>query len=153
MPHAHLEVSCSAQEQHKHGDRIKIDFTVTSNHSPAGRDERGPDSETDRQVHAGSPCPQAANSAREKGPRRIGDDRHAHQQTQEPEELLDLRVSSGAQCADVMTRTKSKVAEIEARIEELTTVKRALEALIVECQGKGPLSHCTILDALESEDE
>lgn len=73
---------------------------------------------------------------------------------QEIGELLDLRVTPNARCVDVMTRAKAKLAEVEERITQLSSMKRALEALLSECRGdEGPPSNCLIINALEGGDD
>ncbi len=71
---------------------------------------------------------------------------------QEIGDLLDLRATPGAGCADVQARAEAKIADIEARIAQLDAMKLALGALVVQCRGEGPLSDCPILDALDEEE-
>lgn len=71
---------------------------------------------------------------------------------QEIGDLLDLRATPGAGCADVQARAEAKIADIEERIAQLDAMKRALGDLVAQCRGEGPLSDCPILDALD-EDE
>jgi len=71
---------------------------------------------------------------------------------QEIGDLLDLRATPGAGCADVQARAEAKIANIEERIAQLDAMKRALGDLVAQCRGEGPLSDCPILDALD-EDE
>jgi MerR family mercuric resistance operon transcriptional regulator len=68
---------------------------------------------------------------------------------QEIGELLDLRASPGAGCADVQARAEAKIADIEERIAQLDAMKRALGELVAQCRGEGPSSDCPILDALD----
>lgn len=71
---------------------------------------------------------------------------------QEIGDLLDLRATPGAGCADVQARAEAKIADIDERITQLNAMKRALGALVAQCRGEGSLSDCPILDALD-EDE
>jgi len=67
-------------------------------------------------------------------------------------ELLDLRATPGAGCADVQARAEAKMADVGRRIADLDAMKRALEALVSQCRGGGPLSDCPVLDALDDEE-
>ena len=71
---------------------------------------------------------------------------------QEIGDLLSLRATPGAGCADVQARAEAKIADIEGRVAQLEAMKRALGELVTQCRGEGPLSDCPILDALD-EDE
>jgi MerR family mercuric resistance operon transcriptional regulator len=64
-------------------------------------------------------------------------------------ELLELRLSPGATAADVRKRAVAKIEDITAKIRRLQRMKRALEKLVKTCAGKGPVSECPILEALE----
>ncbi len=66
-------------------------------------------------------------------------------------ELLQLRVDPDKSCADVRAVAKAKIADVEARIDDLGRIKAALERLARACRGKGPTSECPILDAIERE--
>lgn len=63
-------------------------------------------------------------------------------------ELLGLRVSARATCADVRTRAEAKVADIEARIRSLRRMSRALAKLAEECGQPHPACACPLLDRL-----
>jgi MerR family mercuric resistance operon transcriptional regulator len=68
----------------------------------------------------------------------------------EIKELLSLRVTAGKSCGDVRQRARQKITEIDHKIASLARMKRALEKLATACSGKGPVSACPILDALET---
>lgn len=68
----------------------------------------------------------------------------------EVKELLSLRATPGKSCTDIKARAKRKIDDIERRIASLARMKRALVKLSAACSGKGPLSACPILEALES---
>jgi MerR family mercuric resistance operon transcriptional regulator len=68
----------------------------------------------------------------------------------EVRELLALRVDRSKTCGDVRTRARAKIAEIQARIDDLARMKAALDRLAATCAGGGPTSECPILDALEA---
>lgn len=67
-------------------------------------------------------------------------------------ELLALRVTPGKSCADVRERAEHKVADVDRRIANLKRVRGALIKLTSACSGKGPVSQCPILEALEGQD-
>lgn len=64
-------------------------------------------------------------------------------------ELLSLRIEQGVTCGDVRKRAEAKIADIEERILNLQRMKKALVNLTKECKGRGPVSECPILEALE----
>ncbi len=66
-------------------------------------------------------------------------------------ELLSLRVSRRTTSKDIRTRTESKIADIEARIKSLESMKSALRKLMNGCEGCLPLSECPILESLDKE--
>jgi len=68
-------------------------------------------------------------------------------------ELLSLRVEPDTTCGDVRRRAEAKLIDIERKIEALGRMKRALMELIASCQGRGPISECPILEALNAEEE
>ncbi len=68
----------------------------------------------------------------------------------EIKELLSLRVTPGKSCADVKSRAARKTAEIDHRMASLIRIRRALLELSAACSGKGAVSACPILDALET---
>ena len=67
----------------------------------------------------------------------------------EIKELLSLRASPGARCADARKRAETKIRDMELKIQDLLKMKDALEKLAAACNGRGPLSKCPILEALE----
>ena len=68
-------------------------------------------------------------------------------------ELLSLRVDPDTTCDDVKQRTEIKIADIEAKIQTLERMKKALKKLVASCSGRGPTSACPILEALETREE
>lgn len=68
-------------------------------------------------------------------------------------ELLSLRAAPRTRCADVRERAEVKVQDIDEKVRTLQAMRKALTKLIGECSGKGPVSQCPILEALDSEDE
>ena len=67
----------------------------------------------------------------------------------EIKELLALRVAPGKSCADVRAHAEHKIADVDRRIASLKRVRGALVKLASACSGKGPVSQCPILEALE----
>jgi len=68
---------------------------------------------------------------------------------EEIRELLALRASPRADCGQVRERAERKREELDGKITELRRLRRALDKLIAECSGEGPVSRCTILTSLE----
>lgn len=64
-------------------------------------------------------------------------------------ELLALKVMPGKSCADVKARAERKIADVDRRIASLKRMRGALAKLASACSGKGPVSQCPILEALE----
>ena len=71
----------------------------------------------------------------------------------EIEELLSLRMQTGATCGDVRKRARSKIVAVTRKIGELQKIKDALSYLAGACRGNGPTSECPILEALERESD
>lgn len=71
----------------------------------------------------------------------------------EIKELLSLKLDPSTTCADVKGRAEVKIADIEARIDSLKRMKRALVKLTRACSGRGETSDCPILDVLDGEEE
>lgn len=67
-------------------------------------------------------------------------------------ELLSLRVARGSTCADVRAQALSKMKDIDTKITVLQGMRAALVRLSEACVGRGPVSECPILDALDAED-
>ncbi len=65
-------------------------------------------------------------------------------------ELLALRQNRDATCADVRVQAEEKINNIELKIRDLTRMKEALTKLTCQCFGRGPVSECPILTALEA---
>ncbi len=66
-------------------------------------------------------------------------------------ELLDLRVQPEEACGAVRESAEAKIAEVEARIADLLSLKRALRGLVEACQAERATDECPILRALEGE--
>lgn len=61
--------------------------------------------------------------------------------------LLSLRVSTRTSCEAVQQRAEAKIADIDARIAELTRMREALSQVAATC-GTTPRAACPFLDAL-----
>lgn len=68
-------------------------------------------------------------------------------------ELLSLRVTAGKTCADVRELAIAKLADVEAKLAELSRMQAALAKLAASCTGVGPTSECPLLDALDAQGE
>ncbi len=66
-------------------------------------------------------------------------------------ELLSLRSDPKASCADVKARTESKIRDVGAKIRSLQRMKRALTKFSSACTGKGVITECPILEALDDQ--
>ncbi|MGI4993655.1 MerR family DNA-binding protein [Halobacteriovorax sp. GFR7] len=65
----------------------------------------------------------------------------------ETKELLDLRIKNHAKCSDVLSKTETKIKEINEKIKDLKKMKKSLEGLANCCvDDNQPLSDCPILD-------
>lgn len=67
----------------------------------------------------------------------------------EVKELLSLRIEPETSCGDVLGRVKTKIADVEKRIDDLRMMQRALEELARLCRTETASGDCPILDALE----
>lgn len=68
-------------------------------------------------------------------------------------DLLSLRVSRTAKRTDVRRRAEAKIADIDARIRSLRSMKSALQKLTRVCAGCGPIAECPILESLDREEK
>ncbi len=64
-------------------------------------------------------------------------------------ELLSLRLDPKTKCSVVKNRAEAKISDIEEKILNLQRMKKALAKLMKACSGRGPISKCPILEALE----
>lgn len=63
--------------------------------------------------------------------------------------LLALRARPGARGETVRSRTLAKVREIDRKLSSLQSIRSALLKLARACPGKGPLSSCPIMQAMD----
>jgi len=66
-------------------------------------------------------------------------------------ELLSLRAEPGADCTCVRDRAREKVKDIREKMRVLEAMGAALETLVAQCSGRGPVTECPILDSLDGE--
>jgi len=66
----------------------------------------------------------------------------------EIQELLAIKVDVTSDCGDIKSRAQKKIVEIEEKIVALQEMKESLGIITTQCSGKGPVSECTILNAL-----
>lgn len=71
---------------------------------------------------------------------------------QEIKELLSLRIDPETTCADIRERAEGKIVDIDKKVRTLQRMKDALERLTAACNGRGSVSDCPILEALEDHD-
>ena len=64
-------------------------------------------------------------------------------------ELLSLRLDPTTSCSDIKSRTETKIEHIEEKIKTLKKMKITLMEVSRACSGRGPISECPILEALE----
>ncbi len=67
----------------------------------------------------------------------------------EIQDLLALKVDKNSDCSDVKSRALSKISEIKEKITALKEMQKSLEVITHKCSGKGPVSTCTILNAID----
>jgi MerR family transcriptional regulator, copper efflux regulator len=66
----------------------------------------------------------------------------------EVKELLAIRVKPGSGCADVRRKAEAKIADVDEKIRHLQAIRDALGSMTATCTGRGPVTSCSILDAL-----
>lgn len=64
-------------------------------------------------------------------------------------ELLLLRRDPAATPSEFKQQVVLKLDQIDAKIHELQLIRTALSGLAEACRGRGPLSECPIVDALD----
>lgn len=63
-------------------------------------------------------------------------------------ELLSLRLVPDSACLDVKHKAEEKIAEIDRKILELKTIRKALKELTARCSNGVPLDACHFLEVL-----
>jgi MerR family mercuric resistance operon transcriptional regulator len=67
-------------------------------------------------------------------------------------ELLAISADPAADAADVRERATAKLGQIDQKIQQLMSIRRALEVLIEACPGQGAIGRCSIMAALRHPD-
>lgn len=67
-------------------------------------------------------------------------------------ELLSLRMSRATTSAAIRARAEAKIADIQAKIRTLESMKKTLRRLTRVCNGCAPVAECPILESLDGED-
>lgn len=65
--------------------------------------------------------------------------------------LMKLEDQPGASAADVKRAVVEKLAEIDAKLDELGRMRDSLAQLAARCDGQSDLQHCPILESLNRE--
>jgi len=65
-------------------------------------------------------------------------------------ELLSLKLDPNTTCDNVKKRAEIKITDIEEKLRTLQRMKKALMKLMVKCKGRGPVSECPILEAMDN---
>ena len=68
----------------------------------------------------------------------------------EVRELLRFRQVPRATCSDVLEFAQGKVRDIDEKIRDLRAMRSALERLMKDCSGKGPVACCPIIENLSA---
>ncbi len=66
-------------------------------------------------------------------------------------DLLSLRAAPKARCADVRRRAEAKLDDIDEKMRTLRRMKKALAGLVAQCSGRGPVTDCPILEAIDQQ--
>ena len=66
-------------------------------------------------------------------------------------DLMELRLAPEASCRDVRDKAAAKIASIAAKIQQLRSMREALEGLTAACSGRGSVEECPILASLADE--
>lgn len=68
-------------------------------------------------------------------------------------ELLELSNHRDDDMASMKAAASEKLADVEAKLIELTRIRDGLKTLVVACPGHGAMGQCPILNALAEEGE
>lgn len=63
-------------------------------------------------------------------------------------ELIALQSDESVDCNTIKQRTATKLKSVEYKIRSLQQMEKALKALHEKCRGKGPLTDCPVIEAL-----
>ena len=70
----------------------------------------------------------------------------------EVKELLAIRVKPGSSCGDVRRKAEAKIADFDQKVRHLQAIREALVRMKETCTGRGPLTNCSILEALNGQE-
>ena len=62
--------------------------------------------------------------------------------------MLALREVPRATCGDVVTLATRKVEQIDGKLRDLRSMRRALNRLLKDCTGTAPITRCPIIESL-----
>ena len=68
-------------------------------------------------------------------------------------ELLSLRLNHDRGSFDIRALAEAKISDIDAKIQTLSAMKKALADLTSQCSGSGPANECPIVESIDSDDE
>lgn len=72
----------------------------------------------------------------------------------ETKDLLEINTRPSATCSDIKAKAKSKLSEVELKIQDLKRVKASLEELIHACgDGKKAAASCRVMNCFDLECE
>lgn len=66
-------------------------------------------------------------------------------------ELFALRATPEQDCSGICSQIRQKLAVIDRRILDLRTIRNALARMAKNCDGKGTVRECGVLEALEED--
>jgi len=69
----------------------------------------------------------------------------------EIEELLALWFNPNTGCHHVRDKAAKKISEIDDRIKSLKEMRRSLKRVLAQCEQRGTLEECPLLDGLQKE--
>ncbi|NOY69409.1 MAG: MerR family transcriptional regulator [Deltaproteobacteria bacterium] len=69
----------------------------------------------------------------------------------EIEDLLSIRMKSGATCGDVKNRVEDKISAVKEKIKALKQINAALKNMSQQCMINSPIGNCSFLESLEAQ--
>lgn len=70
----------------------------------------------------------------------------------EIKELLSLEIKPGTTKKDIKQLAQEKLENVEGKLQMLQQIQYTLKHLISQCDGKGDVSHCPILESIRKTD-
>lgn len=64
--------------------------------------------------------------------------------------LLSIWQNPNATAGEVKKKAREKIADIDAKIKQLTAIREELQSLTDACSGNGPASQCPIIEGIET---